>query len=169
MSMLCYVLGLSPEQIKALRVKPSLATDVAMAAMGEGDVSQFGSLQEALDLQKSWHMLHYLFTGSIDDTRSHGAALLSGEELGEDIGYGPVRLHGEKATAEFARFLESVDLEGRLARMNVAEMANAGVYSMPDGDEEDGIRDEIGYYFPQLRDYVVRVAQKQGGLLTWLS
>jgi hypothetical protein len=78
-------------------------------------------------------------------------------------------VHGEKATAEFARFLESVDLGGLLARMNVAEMANAGVYSMPGGDEEDGIRDEVGYYFPQLRDYVVQVAQKQGGLLTWLS
>ena len=169
MSMLCYVLAVSPEQIKALRAKPSLATDVAMAAMGEGDVSQFGPLQEALDLQKSWHMLHYLFTGSIDDTRSPGAGLLSGEELGEDIGYGPVRLHGEKSTAEFARFLGSLDIEGLLARMNIAEMANAGVYSMPDGDEEDGIRDEVGYYFPQLRDYVVQAAQKQGGLLTWLS
>ncbi len=169
MSMLCYVLGVSPEQIKALRAKPDLATDVAMAAMGEGDVSQFGSLQESLDLQKSWHMLHYLFTGSIDHTRSPGATLLSGEELGEDIGYGPVRLHGEKATAEFARFLENLDIEDVLTRMNIAEMANAGVYSMPGGDEEDGIREEVGYYFPQLRAYVVQVAQKQGGLLTWLS
>ncbi len=169
MSMLCYVLAVSPEQIKALRAKPSLATDVAMAAMGEGDASQFGLLQEALDLQKSWHMLHYLFTGSIDDTRPPGAALLSGEELGEDIGYGPVRLHSEKATAEFARFLENLDIEDVLARMNIAEMAKAGVYSMPGGDEEDDIREEVGYYFPQLRDYVLGVTQKQGGLLTWLS
>ena len=169
MSMLCYVMGVSPAQVKALRAEPSLATEVATAAMGEGDVSQLGTLQDALDLQKSWHMLHYLFTGSIDDTRSLGAGLLSGEELGEDIGYGPVRLHDEKATAAFARFLESVDIEGVLARMKVAEMADAGVYSMPRGDEEDGVREEVGYYFPQLRDYVVQVAQKQGGLLIWLS
>jgi hypothetical protein len=169
MSMLCYVLEVSPAQIKVLRATPSLATDVAMAAMDEGDVSQFGPLEEALDLQKSWHMMHYLFTGSIDDMRSPGAGLLSGEELGEDIGYGPVRLHGEKATAAFARFLESLDREGLLARMNIAEMTNAGVYSMPGGDEEDGIREEVGYYFPRLRDYVVQAAQRQGGLLTWLS
>jgi hypothetical protein len=96
MSMLCWVLGLSPAQVKALRATPSLATDVAMAAMSEGRVNQLGPLQEALDLQKSWHMLHYLFTGSIDDMRSPAAALLSGEELGEDIGYGPVRCMARK-------------------------------------------------------------------------
>ena len=96
----------------------------------------------------------------------------SGEELGEDIGYGPVRLHDQKRTAEFARFLESHDLASLLARMNIAEMTNIGIYGMPMGqgsDYEDGLREEVGYYLPRLRDYVVQVAQNQGGLLTWLS
>jgi hypothetical protein len=137
MSMLCWVLGLSPEQVKALRAAPDVATEVAMAAMGDdsGDLSRFGPLQEGLDLQKSWHILHYLFTGSLDDARSPGAALLSGEELGEDIGYGPVRLHDPKRTTEFARFLEGNDLASVLARMNVAEMARIGIYGMPMGPE----------------------------------
>ena len=172
MSMLCYVLGLTPDQVKALRAAPDLAVEVAMAAMGVGDASPVGPLQEALDLQKSWHILHYLFTGSIDDTRSPGAGLLSGEELGEDIGYGPARLHDQKRAAEFARFLESHDVATLLARMNVAEMASIGIYGMPRGpgsDDDRGLREEVGYYFPQLRDYVVQAAQKQGGLLTWLS
>jgi hypothetical protein len=164
MSMLCYVLGVSPEQIRALRADPSLATEVAV---GDGDVRQLGSLQEPLDLHKSWHMLHYLFTGSLDETRSSGAALLSGEGLGEDLGYGPVRLHGEKATAEFARFLQGLNADDLMARMDIGAMANAGVYAVSDDDED--LREDVAHFFPQLRDYVVQVAQKQGGLLTWLS
>lgn len=56
--------------------------------------------------------------------------------------------------------------------MNVAEMTNIGIYGMPRGpgsDDDGGLREEVGYYFPLLRDYVIKVAQKQGGLLTWLS
>jgi Domain of unknown function (DUF1877) len=164
MSMLCCVLGVSPEQIRALRADPSLATEVAV---GDGDVRKLGQLQEPLDLHKSWHMLHYLFTGSLDETRLPGAALLSGEELGEDLGYGPVRLHGEQATAEFARFLQGLDAEDLMARMDIGAMANAGVYAVSDDDED--LREDVAHFFPQLRDYVVQVAQKQGGLLTWLS
>lgn len=66
------MLGVSPERIKALRAVPDLATEVAVAAMGD----------DSSDLSK----------------------------LGEDAGYGPVRLHDPKRTAEFARFLENHDL-----------------------------------------------------------
>jgi hypothetical protein len=170
------VLGLSTAQIKALRATPSLATGVIMAVEGldAGELGQLGPLQEALDLEKSWHILHYLFTGSVDDTRSPGAALLSGEKLGEDIGYGPVRLHGEKATAEFARFLGTLDFAKLRARVSCKQMAAIGIYGAPmgpthDSSYDDELREEVGFYFPRLKDYVVQVAQRQGGLLVWLS
>jgi Domain of unknown function (DUF1877) len=176
MSMICWVLGLLPAQIRALRATPSLATDVALAAQGDesGELDQLGPLQEALDLEKSWHILHYLFTGSLDDMSSPGAALLSGEDLGEDVGYGPARLHGENQTAAFAHFLETLDLASLHARVNYTEMASIGVYSIPRGSAavagyESELRDEVGYYFPRLRDYVLQVAEKHGGLLTWIS
>jgi hypothetical protein len=38
-----------------------------------------------------------------------------------------------------------------------------------DADAESGVRDEIGWYFPRLRDYVRRMADKGNGLLVWLS
>lgn len=175
MSMICSVLGLSPMQIKALRATPALATAVAMAAegVGRGDLRQLGPLQEPLSLEKSWHIQHYLFTGSVDNANPPGGALLGGEELGEDIGYGPVRLHDEKATAEFARFLETLDLMSLQERMNLGEMARIGIYgvpmgSIPDALDESELQEELEYFFPQLRDYVLKVAEKQGGLLVWL-
>ena len=173
--MICRVLGLSPAQVTAARATPSLATDIAMAVEGleAVDLGELGPLQEALNLEKSWHILHYVFTGSLDDTSSLGAALLSGEELGEDVGYGPVRLHGEKPTADFARFLETLDLAKVQARVNCSEMARIGIYGIPmgrgsDTQHDSELRKEVGYHFPRLRDYVSLVAQHQGGLLIWL-
>jgi Domain of unknown function (DUF1877) len=59
-----------------------------------------------LELGKSWHMLHYLFTGHVDASAAPGNALLAGARLGEDLGFGPPRLHDERETRDFARFLE---------------------------------------------------------------
>jgi Domain of unknown function (DUF1877) len=157
MSMIGKVLGLSPAQIKALRADPSLAARVAMAALGhdEGDLSHFGVLQEPLDLHKSWHTLHYVFTGSVFDVRGPGAALLAGEE----------RLHDAKATQEFAHFLAPQDVATLQARVKVGEMADMGIYG---GDDEE-VPGEVAHYFEQLRDYVSAVARANGGLLVYLT
>ncbi len=48
---------------------------------------------EFLDLDKAWHGLHWLLTGTADDTDTPaGQAILGGTEIGEDKGYGPSRL-----------------------------------------------------------------------------
>ncbi|MET8043668.1 DUF1877 family protein [Micromonospora sp. NPDC005215] len=46
-----------------------------------------------LDLHKSWHALHYLLAGKareVDDPAA--AAVLGGDDIGEEGGYGPPRL-----------------------------------------------------------------------------
>jgi hypothetical protein len=135
---------------------------------------QAGPLEEALGLEKSWHMLHYLFTGHVDPASAPGDALMTGEEVGEDAGYGPARLQGERETLEFARFLKTVDVVRLQERVNYREMKRIGVYAMPMGQGSDAefeaqLRAEVASYFPRLRDYVVRMADKQNGLLIWVS
>jgi Domain of unknown function (DUF1877) len=105
----------------------------AQNAKARARLEEIGPLEEALCLEKSWHMLHYLFTGHVDPWQAPGNALLTGEELGEDVGYGPPRLHREKETADFARFLEALDLARLNERVNYQEMFRIGVYSMPMG------------------------------------
>jgi hypothetical protein len=220
MSMMCWMLGLSPAQITALRANPSLASDLAGLAQDEqlqarraaamsrlppekreaaearyralmermpeakeaearkaasrARLEPVGPFEQALDLEKSWHIFHYLFTGHIDAAKAPGDALLTGEELGDDLGYGPARLHDEKETQDFARFLNALDVARLQERLNYKEMSRLGVYSMPMGPGSDAefeaeLRAEVGAYFPRLRDYVVRMAEKQDGLLIWLS
>jgi hypothetical protein len=146
----------------------------ARNARARARFEQAGPLEEALGLDKSWHMLHYLFTGHVDLASAPGDALMTGEELGEDVGYGPARLQGEKETLDFARFLKTVDLARLQERVNYREMLRIGVYQMPRGPASDAqleaqLRAEVASYFPRLRDYVVRTADKQNGLLIWVS
>jgi len=53
-------------------------------------------------------------------------------------------------------------------------MADNHVYAMPmgrgtDAEFEAELRQDVGLFFPRLRDYVVTMAGKQNGLLIWLS
>lgn len=109
-----------------------------------------------LDLHKSWHVLHYLFTGELDAGRPPADALLGGRELGRDMGYGPPRLHDAAATAAFAEFLEPLTADELKGRIDLGRMRRLGIYCCE--HEEEGSLDEIGddvdHYFPQLKGFV---------------
>ena len=132
-----------------------------------------GPTVPAVALEKAWHMLHFLFTGSIGPVGGPGDALMAGEDLGEDLGYGPPRLLDAKATLNFARFLNSLDVTELVARVNCAEMLRENVYGMPMGPgaeaEEGALRAEVAHFFPLLRDTVAKAAEIDGGLLIWLT
>jgi hypothetical protein len=155
MSLICWVLGVTPAQIGALRAMPSLASNLVLVAQEDHFKARFdeavkrmspeqrkqfetnrakfeadpaakeaqarhtearerivglGPFEQAVSLEKSWHILHYLFTGHVGPSSAPGDLLLTGEDLGDDVGYGPPRLHDETTTRDFSRFLEIQDL-----------------------------------------------------------
>ena len=204
MSMICWLQGLSPAQIRALQTTPARASDLAIVSQStlfdevtkrmspeqkaafekatkgararikeaQSRLAAIGPFEQALSIEKSWHMLHYLFTGHVDASDAPGNALLTGQALGGDAGYGPARLHDESRTRAFSDFLATQDVARLQARMNVREMARLNLYSVPsapDAQHESDLRAEVGQYFPLLRDYVGRMAAKKYGLLIWIS
>jgi hypothetical protein len=132
-----------------------------------------GPIEKAISLEKSWHMIHYLLTGHAGTGHAPGDLLLSGEELGEDVGYGPARLHDERKASEFARFLDGQDLARLRARTDFDAMNRAGVLygASEPGDEalHKMLHEEIAIYFQLLRDYVRAIAAKGDGLMVWIS
>lgn len=132
-----------------------------------------GPIEKALSLEKSWHMLHYLLTGHAGSGHAPGDLLLSGEELGEDVGYGPARLHDERKASEFSQFLEGQDVARLRARTDFDAMNRAGVLygAREPGDEalHKMLHEEIAIYFQLLRDYVRAMADKGNGLVVWIS
>jgi hypothetical protein len=143
---------MSPEQ--RAQFEASQAQFAAGVARARAALAPLQPIESALSLEKSWHMLHYLFTGHVgtwhpgellpsgtipgedeaygpDRLYDHGHApgdlLLSGEELGENVGYGPARLHDERKTSEFSLFLEGQDLARLRAHTDFEAMDRAGV------------------------------------------
>ena len=130
-------------------------------------------IEKALSVEKSWHMLHYLLTGHVGTGQAPGDVLLSGEELGEDVGYGPARLHEESKTSAFSRFLDGQDSARLRARTDFDAMNRAGVLYGTGEPGDEGLHkmlhEEIAIYFQLLRDYVRAMADKGNGLMVWIS
>jgi hypothetical protein len=165
---------MSPEQRKRLETNRNAFESNPVIAEARERIAPHGPFEPALSLEKSWHMLHYLLTGHLGTLSAPGDLLLTGEEVGDDLGYGPARLHGPVETRNLSRFLETQDLAGLQARVNLREMDQLGVYAMPfgsgsDAEHENELRNEIGFYFPRLRDYVRKASDKGNALLVWVS
>jgi hypothetical protein len=158
----------------ALEARPEVREMRARIGAARGRAAALGPIENAISLEKSWHMLHYVFTGHLGPVRAPGDLLLTGEDLGDDVGYGPPRLHGPAATRDFSQFLEAQDVARLQARVNYREMSRVGVYAMPGGQGseaqfESDLRNEVAWAFPLLRDYVRNMSDKGYGLLIWVS
>lgn len=126
-----------------------------------------GSKTPVLDLHKSWHVLHYLFTGQAwDGDMPASALLLGGKEVGEDMGYGPARILTPQETASFAGFLQALDVDKLAARLDADQMQRLEIYSASDDEAE--LEEELEHYFPQLQAFVADAAAKRQGLLIYM-
>lgn len=80
---------------------------------GFGMLPVDGELLAHLDLHKHWQILHFALTGQVEGGEGPAAdAVLGGEEIGEDVGYGPVRVLSVDVVRAVAAHLEQVGVEG---------------------------------------------------------
>lgn len=160
---------MSPAQIKRFEENQVPASADAETRR---QVASLGAFESAITLEKSWYMLHYLFTGHVGLGNAPGDFLLTGEELGDDLGYGPARLHDEMATRDFRDYLDRQEVARLQGRIDLKEMERAGVYAMPLGSGSDEeytkeLRSDVALFFTLLRDYVRKQSDKGNGLLLW--
>jgi hypothetical protein len=151
---------------------PGHQEHVAEMAAARKRLAVLGSIAKPHDLDKSWNVLHYLFTGHADVADAPGGALLSGSPIGDDLGYGPPRLHSPDETRAFADFLSRQDVARLQFQVNLAEMARLEVYPIyGDAGAEEAAewREEIAFRVPELAAYVGTAAVHGSGLLVWLS
>lgn len=139
-----------------------------MALGGSGMAAAGG--EPPLDLHKSWHVLHFLFTGTAwEGTAPANTLLAGGREIGEDLGYGPARVIGPAETSAFDRYLSSLSLGELERRLDPGAMARLEIYcaDADDGDVADLV-DDIEHHFPRLRNYVASAAARGHGMTIWM-
>ena len=131
MSMVWVLALASDEQGAALRADPSGIYDFV-----NGDES-YGS-HRSLDLDKQWHAVHFLLTGSAGATDNPLSLIIGNfEEIGPDNGYGAAWFVPKGFIAEFDRALSAQSNAEIAARYDAAAMVREEVY-IADVLEEEG-------------------------------
>jgi len=131
---------------------------------GEGDLG---------DLDKSWHGIHYLLTGTADESGTPLEFLVAGgTSVGdEDVGYGPPRVFTSAETRAIAAALAAVTDEDLRSKFAPEAMMRAEIYpEIWDRDPNDD--DTLGYlmeYVAILRAAMTTVTSRGHGLLVVLT
>ena len=121
-----------------------------------------------LDLHKSWHCLHYLFTGKVEgsDGSALGDAILGGTEIGgpaADTGYGPPRALSPAQVKKVAEALDAFPIEQKAKTYDAAAAERAGIYVAQHDPQE------LQDYFTELRNFYEDAASEGNAVLLWIS
>ena len=104
--------------------------------------------ETSVDIDKAWHGIHWLLTGSGEPTAdAKSDVIFGGEPFGEDLGYGPARMLSAEGVGRVAKVLGNLDTDSLRERLDPAAMQRAGIY--PEIWDEDDVLDE--YLLPAVR------------------
>lgn len=137
------------------------APDLIAGYLYEKPPEEFGPFTD-LDIDKAWHGIHYLLTGSAcEGDFPLGFIVQGGAVIGEvDVGYGPARGFSAKEVGAIAKALAGLDADAMRARFNPQAMMAAEVYPRI-WDRPPAEDDTLGYlteYYKQLRDFIAGAA-----------
>lgn len=128
---------------------------------------------DAVDLDKAWHGIHFMLTG----TAWEGAPPLNflmhgGAVIGEvEVGYGPARGMTAAEVKTVAGALAGIDEAFMRERFDPAQMTQLDLYPGI-WDRDPAEDDSFGYcmeYFSALRTFVMRAAERGAGLIIRLT
>jgi hypothetical protein len=135
----CYV-RVSPDELKAVIDDPSGIDDLIFP-----DEEDDEEPQGAFDLDKAWHLIHFLLTGESWGGKGPIAqAVLGGTSIADtDSGYGPFRYLLAEQVVETAQALAGVSAQSLWARFDAASAAAAGIYPQDAWEGSDTDREYI--------------------------
>jgi len=137
-----------------------------MPALGDEPVESGGG--PVLDIHKSWHGLHWLLCGEAwDGPEPLKHVVLGGEEIGDDMGYGPARLVNAATVRAVAEALAGIGHDTLEQRYDATAMAAAQIYSF-DPDDADW-RDDFLDAFDRVKQLFSDAADRGHSILVWLT
>ena len=121
-----------------------------------------------VELDKAWHGIHYLLTGSAEpDGTLASKVIMGGEDIGPDRGYGPAQLLEPGEVKAIAQLLEKTTPDMLRKRFEPNVMTRAGVY--PDviweRDAEEALKYLLDYYEKLVAFYKLAAQRGQAVIL----
>ena len=133
---------------------------------------------EALDLDKAWHGLHYLLTGTAwEGAEPAGYLLVGGQQVGDEqehdvFGYGPARILTAEQVAAFSAHVGTVLTAAAVQqRFNPAEMTQLGIYPEV-WDRADEVENNLEFLTEaaaELRAFLGRAAAQGQAAIIYMA
>lgn len=126
---------------------------------------------EPCHLDKSWHGLHYLFTGSDWEGEPPQSFLLNwGKEIGEiDVGYGPARGLSSSQICAIHEFLETIDAMVLRKRFNTTKMEELEIYPNCWTRDPEAEFAYLVEFLEPLKDFICKIRQRKMGAVVQLA
>lgn len=124
------------------------------------------------DLDKAWHGIHFLLTGTAwEGVEPLNFILCGGTEVGNvDVGYGPARVFPSDDVKRIATALDDLDESTLREQFNPEEMMSLEIYpEIWDRDPQDD--DTLGYcveYIADLRRFIADAANNSMGITLYI-
>jgi len=166
MSMIGNFRALPDGELKALFADPSRVEELLFESLMSGSNGNGNELE----VDKSWHGLHFLLTGSAwEGSFPLNFIVAGGQEVGDDLGYGPARGLTSAEVLTVAAALEPLTADQLGQRFDAQRMTELQIYPFGWSDDPDGERDYLLDFYADLRAFVRRTAEQGHALLVYLS
>ena len=166
MSMIGNFRALPDEELQALFTDPSRVEQLVYASFFGGGSNG----HDDLEIDKAWHGIHFLLTGTAwGSSLPLGFVVAGGEEVGDDLGYGPARALRSEDVLKIETALEPLTTEELRRRFDAERMTELEIYPFGWNQDPDGELEYLLEFYAELRAFVRRTAERGHGLLVYLS
>lgn len=155
MSMSLVLNPLDDVSLARIKKQPAAASEILNGFL-QSYFKQAAKAEDGLSLEKNWHAIHFLLSGSAWDTDHPGGKLLAGGTPipEEDTGYGPPRILSAEEVVAFRDHLATRSPEALLAEFDFAKMAAAEIYPSIWDPRDTMARDDVLQSIEELRRFI---------------
>ena len=158
--------ALSDEELDSLLADPSRVEQLLYASFFGGSSNG----HDDLEIDKAWHGIHFLLTGTAwESSLPLGFIVAGGDEVGDDLGYGPARALRSEDVLKIGTALEPLTTEELRRRFDADRMTELEIYPFGWSQDPDGELEYLLEFYTELRAFVRRTAERRHGLLVYLS
>jgi len=158
MSMICELFIVPSQIARQLVAHPESIHDVLESLEGSDSV---------ISLEKSWHGLHYVLTGTASDGKPPLNILVDGGvPVGdEDVGYGPARVLDHTGVAALNAALAAFSEADFDRRFDPDGLSAADIYPQIWDEPLEDLKEEFFGYLQEMKAHVKRASEAGQALL----
>lgn len=123
-----------------------------------------------IDVDTSWHALHFLFTGSATPGKPPLDFILGGPTVGDiDLGEGPARIFSSAEVRRIAAGLALINLETLRSRFDARALMENQIYPRHwNRVDKTSSFAFVAEQFDALKDFVTTTAQAEAGMIVYM-